>query len=129
MSEPETNIGSAIGKLFVYKAVQGEGGDRLEVQGEDVIHCCRFTKVRARNELSLLRRDPRGFDQNGVPKFCPNIARLSILLYIDNQPYLAMISVTGLPCSAIWYRQADQPWRDYGRLALRRQRRQRRYKR
>jgi hypothetical protein len=79
--------------------------------------------------LGLLRGCSRGLDQNRIPELGPNVAGLSILLYIDNQPYLAVTSVTGLPCSAIRRGQADQPGGRDGRLALCAQGRHRRYKR
>jgi len=45
----------------------------------------------------LLRGCGRGINQNRIPELGSNIARLSVLQYIDNQPYLAVTSVTGLP--------------------------------
>jgi hypothetical protein len=101
----------------------------LEVKSQYVVHRCRFAKKRPGNELGLLRGCGRGVNQNCIPEFRANVTGLSVLQYIDNQPYMAVTSVAGLPCTAIRRRQADQPGRRYGRLALSTQRRQRRYKR
>src|SRR6266403_1555448 len=98
------------------------------MKGQDIVHGCRFTEKRAGNKLGLLGGCSRGLNQNRIPEFGPNVAGRSVLLYVDNQPYLAMISVTRLPCSAIRRGQTDKSGRGYGRLALCAQRRQRRYK-
>ena len=97
------------------------------MQGQDIVHHCRFAEIGAGNELSLLRGCGRGINQNRIPEFGPNIARLAVLEYVDNEPYLAMTSVAGLPCSAIWRGQADKSGWGYGRLALCAQRRQHRF--
>jgi hypothetical protein len=75
----------------------------------------------------LLRGRGRGINQSRIPELRPNITGLSVLQDIDNQPYLTVISVTGLARSAVRHWQTDQPWGRYGGLALRAQLQLRRY--
>ena len=114
------------------KGLSGRVRDALEslvVECQDIVHRYRFAHVISGDEFSLLRGRSCSVDQRSIPYLDSDVADLSGLQNIHDQSNVTMASVTGLPCPAVQVRQADQPWRDNGGLALCTQQWPGRYKR
>jgi hypothetical protein len=91
---------------------------RLVVECQDIVHRYRFAHVISGDEFGLLRGCSYGVDQRSIPYLDSDVTDLSSLQNVHDQSYVTMASVTGLPCPAVWVRQADQSWRDDEGLAL-----------
>jgi hypothetical protein len=107
-----TNYRDVAGNLLLLMQFRG----RLEAKEQHVVHNGWFAKIRARDELGLLSGCSGSVDENTVPYFSSYVSGFSIFENVDDQPHLAVVSMTGLPCFAIRSGKADQPWWRDGRF-------------
>jgi hypothetical protein len=101
--------------LDIQRAMRASGRPSLlKVQGQHVVHHGWFAKIGARDELGLLGGGGGSIDQNVISQFSPDVSWFSVFENIDDQPDLAVVTVTGFAGFAIRKGQADQPGRGNG---------------